>query len=122
MALRGIVRIWNRSLARAIFRCPLMRASRTLGQLPFVAEQVGEEVVAPLRGRRGPNDFQAASDAVSTMALAKFVLPPEALLLDGGTFRFVADIFRGHSRAVSLAEGVTTGNECNCFLVVHRHA
>src|SRR5271170_1077133 len=122
MALRGIVRIWNRSLARAIFRCPLMRASRTLRQLPFVAEQVGEEVVAPLRRRRGPDDFQAATDRVTTMAFAKFILPSEALILDVGTFWFIAYILSGNACAVGFAESVSAGDERDCFLVIHCHA
>ncbi len=104
MPLGRIVRIRHRAVASAILRCPLMRTGRTLRQLPFVAEQVGEEVVAPLRRRRGPNDFQAAADGVPTKAFAKLVLPPKALILDVGTFGFGAYILRGNARAVSFAE------------------
>src|SRR5437870_10876104 len=92
--LRRIVRIRHRTVACAIFRRPLMRTGRTLRQLPFVAEQVREEVVAPLRRRRGPNDFQAAADRVTAFARAKFALPSEALLLDAGGFRLWAHQFR----------------------------
>src|ERR1700690_10338 len=98
-----------------------MRTGWTLREFPFVAEQVGEEVVAPLRRRRGPSDFQAAADRVTTKTLAKFILPSEALLFDAGTFRFVADIFSGNGSAVSFAEGVTAGNERDRFFVVHGH-
>src|SRR5437588_12909061 len=79
MTLRWIVRIRYRTIASAIFWSPLMRAGRTLRQFPFVAEQVGEEVVAPLRRRRGPNHFQAAADSVSTETFAQLILPPQAL-------------------------------------------
>src|ERR1700722_16346595 len=99
-----------------------MRPSRTLGQFPFVAEQVGEEVVAPLRRRRGPSNFQAAANGVSPKTFAKFILPPEALILDLGTFWFVTHILSGNGGAVGFAEGVTTGNERNGLLVIHRHA
>ena len=99
-----------------------MRTGRTLGQFPFVAEQVGEEVVAPLGRRRGPGDFQTAADGVSTKTFAKFILPSEALVLDVGAFWFVAYIVSGNGSAVSFAEGMAAGNECDRFLVVHRHA
>ena len=92
MALRRVVRIRNRAGARAVLRRPLMRAGRALGQLPFVAEQVLEEVVAPLRRRRGPGDFQAAGDRVTAVAGAEAVLPAEALLLDVGAFGLGADM------------------------------
>ncbi len=41
----------DRARAGAVLRLPLMRAGRALRQLPFEAEQVLEEVVAPLRRR-----------------------------------------------------------------------
>src|SRR6202011_2632901 len=91
MTLRRIVRVRYRGVACAIFRCPLMRTRPTLRQFPFVAEQVREEVVAPLRRRRGPNDFQAAADRVPAFARSKFALPAEALLLDAGRFRLGPD-------------------------------
>src|SRR5579872_6190916 len=114
--------IRHRTIACAIFRCPLMRAGRTLCQLPIVFEEVGKEIVAPLRWRRGPCDFQAATDGVSAKTFAKFILPPETLILDGGAFWFVAHILSGNGSAVRLAESVTAGNERDCFFIIHRHA
>src|ERR1039458_1676915 len=105
-----------------MLRFPLMRAGRALGQFPFVAEQVPEEVVAPLRWRRAPDDFQAAADRVAAFAAAIGVLPAEALLLDGGAFGLGADILARICSAVRLAEGVSAGDERDRFLVVHRHA
>src|SRR5579862_5043999 len=116
------MRIRHRTFTCAILRYPLMRAGRTLCQLPFVAEQVREEVVAPLRWRRGPGNFQAAADGVGAVAFAKLILPPEALFLNGGAFRFVAHILSRNSSAVSLSERVSAGDECHGFFVVHRHA
>src|SRR6202795_3227725 len=86
MTLCWIVCIRHRTVACAIFRCPLMRTGRALRQFPIVAEQDREEVIAPLRRRRGPNDFQAAADSVTTTTFAKFILPSETLLLDVSTF------------------------------------
>src|SRR5258708_35658434 len=97
-----------------------MRTGRALGQFPFVAEQVREEVVAPLRWRRGPDDFQAAGDRVTPFARAKSALPAEALVLDAGAFRLWAHEGRSAS-AVGFAEGVTAGNQRDRFFVVHRH-
>src|SRR6202044_329590 len=89
---------------------PLMCASRTLGQFPVVAEEVGEEVIAPLGGRLGPSDFEAAADGVSTTTFAKFILPSQALVVDVGAFWFGADVVSGNRSAVGLAEGVTASN------------
>src|SRR5882724_11867213 len=97
-----------------------MRAGRTLREFPLVAEQVREEVVAPLRRRRRPNDFQAAADGVTAFARFEFALPAKALFLDTGGFRLCADQFRIAS-AVGFAERVTPGNERNGLLVIHRH-
>src|SRR5262249_60928234 len=72
--------------AIAVFRLPLMRAGRALREFPLVAEQVLEVVVAPLRGRRGPGDFQAAGDRVSSHAGTEFVSPAKALLGDFSRF------------------------------------
>src|SRR5882757_2362226 len=122
MTLCGIMRIGHSAVACAIFRRPLVRAGGTLCQLPLVAEQVGEKVVAPLGWSRGPCDFQATADGVATMALAKFILPAEALILDVCTLWFVANVIRGDAGTVSFAEGVSARNECDGFFVVHRHA
>src|SRR5262245_44720754 len=98
-----------------------MRASRAFGQLPFVAEKVLEEVVAPFGRRRRPGDFQAAADGVTSFARAKFALPPQTLLLDRGGFRLRANQ-RRIACAVGLAETVSAGDERDGLLVVHRHA
>src|SRR5512137_1095243 len=101
---------------------PLMRTGRALGQFPFVAEQVPEEVVAPLRWRRGPDDFQAAADRVTPFAAAKGVFPAEALLFDAGALGFGADILVRIGGAVGLAERVSAGDEGHRLLVIHRHS
>src|SRR5260221_10048861 len=104
-----------------MLRLPLMRAGRALGQLPFVAEQVPEEVVAPPRRGRGPDDLQAAADRVAPSARAEFAAPAEALLLDAGGLR-LRPHQRGIAGTVGLAEGVTAGDQRDGFFVVHRHA
>src|SRR5712691_11804376 len=104
------MRIGRRTIACAVLRFPLMCTGRALCQFPFIAKQVREEVVAPLRRRRGPNDFQAAANRVPALARAKFALPAETLLLDGGGFRLCANQFR-IAGAVGFAEGVTASNQ-----------
>ena len=104
-----------------MLRYPLVRAGRALGQLPIVAEQVPEEVAAPLRWRRGPGDFQAAGDRVTSLARAKAALPAQALLLDAGGFRLWA-YQGGIASAVGFAKGMAAGNQRDRFFVVHRHA
>src|SRR6516165_10462148 len=98
-----------------------MGAGRALRELPFVAEQVLEEVVAPLRRRGGPGDLQAAGDGVAALAGAEAVLPAEALVLDAGGLGFMRDVARRRG-TMRLAEGVATGDQGHGFLVVHRHA
>src|SRR4029077_8167992 len=98
-----------------------MRAGWTLRQFPFVAEQVGEEVVAPLGWRLGPSDFRAAADGVSTKTFTKFILPSQALVLDVGSFRFGADVVSGNRSAVGFAEGMAAGNQRDRFFVIHGH-
>src|SRR6202142_3908716 len=105
-----------------MLRFPLVRTGRALGQFPFVAEQVREEVVAPLRWRRGPDDFQAAADRVTAFAAAICVFPAEPLLLDCSAFGDEADILARIGSAVRLAERVSAGDERYGLLVVHRHA
>src|SRR6202165_5801700 len=98
-----------------------MSTGRALSQFPFVAEQVGEEVVAPLGWRLGPNDFEAAADRVSTKTFTKFILPSQALVLDVGSLWFGAHVVGGNRGTVGLAERVPAGNQCDCFFVVHGH-
>ena len=91
-ALRRVVGVGDGARARAVLRLPLVGAGRALGQLPFVAEQVLEEVVAPLRRRGGPGDLQAAGDRVGALAGAEAVPPAEALRLQAGGFRLRPDV------------------------------
>src|ERR1700739_192318 len=100
-------------------RFPLMRTGGAFGQFPFVAEQVREEVVAPLRWRRGPDNFQAAADRVTATATAIGVLPAKPLLLDGSAFGLGADILARIGSAMGLAERVSAGDERDGLLVVH---
>src|SRR5579871_1204626 len=89
--LRRIVRRWNRARSTAVLGRPLVRARRTLGQLPLIAVEILEIVVAPLHRRRGPRHFNAAGDRVRAFARAEAVLPAEALLLDRSALGLRAD-------------------------------
>ena len=86
-----------------------------------VLEEVLEEVVAPLGGRRRPGDFEAARDGVGACAGLVAALPSEPLLLEVAALRLGADVGR-RRRTVGLAERVPAGDERHRFLVVHRHA
>ena len=106
----------------AVLRLPLLGAGRALGQLPFVLEQVVEEVVAPLRRRLRPGDFRAAGDGVGADAGAVLALPAEALVLDARAPSGSGPTQRRIAGAVGLAEGVAAGDQRDGLLVVHRHA
>src|SRR4029434_7525619 len=105
-----------------MFGFPLMRTGGALRHFPFVTEQVRKEVVAPLRRRRGPRDFEAAGDRVASVARAKGVPPAKALFFDAGTFRFRTDVLARVGSAMGLAERVSAGDEGSRVLVVHRNA
>src|SRR5437879_13821991 len=51
VTLRRVVGVRHGTGARATLRLPLVRTGRAFRQLPFIAEQVAEEVVAPQIGR-----------------------------------------------------------------------
>ena len=98
-----------------------MRPGRALGQLPLVAEQVLEEVVAPPGRRRGPGDLQPAADLVAAHAGAEAALPAEALLREAAGLGHRAHMRRVAS-TMGLAEAVAAGDQGHGLLVVHRHA
>src|SRR5678815_2497484 len=101
--------IRDRNCGLGVLRLPLLRSGRALGQLPFVLEQVVEEVVAPLRRRLRPGDLGAAGDGVGAHARPVLALPAEALVLDRSAFRLRPDQ-RGIAGAVGLAEAVAAGD------------
>src|SRR5262249_38466017 len=115
------MRVWDRAITSAILWRPLVRACGTLGQFPIVLEQVLEEVIAPLRGRRRPGHFQAAANRVTCFARPEFALPAEPLFFDLGGFRLWANI-GSRASTVGLAKSVAAGNQRDRFFVVHRHA
>ncbi len=117
--LRRVVGVRDRGLG--VLRLPLMRASRALGQLPLVLEQVVEEVAAPFGRRLRPGDFRTAGDGVGTEARAVLALPAQPLVFDLAAFRLRPDQ-RGIARAMGLAERMAAGDQRDRLLVVHRHA
>src|SRR5260370_26515776 len=115
MLLRFIVGV--RDAGFRPLRLPLRHTGRALRQLPFVFEQVLEEVVAPLGRRLRPGDLRAAGDGVGAEAGAMLALPAEALILKGAAFRLRSDQ-RRVACAVGLAEGMTAGNQRDGLFVV----
>ncbi len=121
VAHRTVVGIGHRIGAGAVLRLPLLGAGRALTELPLVAEQRLEVAVVPLDRRGRPGALEAARDGVLALAAAEAALPAETLVLDRATLGLGSDQV-GIACAVALAEGVTTGDERNGLLVVHRHA
>src|ERR1700677_1242779 len=120
MALRRVVGVGDGTLPRAVLRLPLVGARRALGQLPLVAVQGLEEAVVPTHRGSRPRDLETARDRVAALAAAEGALPAKALLLDRGALGIGADVVL-RARAVRLAEGVTTRDQGDRLLVVHRH-
>src|SRR5258705_9911274 len=119
MLLRLVICVGDRGLGA--FRFPLLRAGGALRQLPFVLEQVLEEVVAPFRRCLRPGHFRATGDGVGAEAGAMLALPAEALILDRPAFRLDANQ-RWIASTMGLAESVTAGDQRHGLFVVHRHA
>ena len=108
-------------VGRSILGHPLIGTSRALGQLPLVAEQVLEVVIAPDRWRGGPGDFKTAADGVGAFAAAKAAFPAKALLLHAGAFWLRAHM-TCRPGAMGLAKAVTAGNQSDGLFVAHGHA
>src|ERR1700751_4241942 len=97
-----------------------MCAARVFRQLPVVLEEVLEIVVTPFCRRAGPCDFETAGDGVACDASGVSAWPAETLLLNCRAFRLFAQLGAGPG-SVSLAEGVTAGDQSDGFFIVHRH-
>src|ERR1700676_2147310 len=119
--LRRIVGVWNGPRASPVLGSPLVRTGGALRELPLKAEQVFQVVVAPLHWGSGPCALQPAGDGVGSVAVAKAVLPAEALLLDARSLWFGADILARIGGAMGFSERVPAGNQRNRLLVIHRH-
>src|SRR5688572_13679537 len=104
------------------FGSKLLPAGRARRQLIVVVVEVVEKTGVPLRRLAGPGALEPARDRVGALAAAKLVLPAETLLLQAGALRFGADVLRGGSGTVGLADRVAANDERKRLLVVHRHA
>src|SRR5687768_2725068 len=119
MFLSGVVCVGND--LGPVLGHPLIRSGGTLGKFVFVAEKVFEKVVAPLRGGRRPSYLQAAGDRVRPHSGTVAIVPAETLRCDIRSLGLDADVI-GRSRSMRLAERMTTGDQSNGFLKVHRHS
>ena len=63
-----------------------------------------------------------AKDAEVAIAAAKAALPAKALLFQTGTLWFGTDVLVRIGSTMGFTERMTAGNQCNRFLVIHRHA
>ena len=99
---------------------PDMRASWALGQFPFIAKQQIEIAVIPFDRIGGPRAFNTAGDGIAALARSIGAFPAKAHFFDRRSFRFSPDQ-RRVTRTMRLAKGMTTGNQSNGFLVIHRH-
>ena len=122
VALAFVVRVGYEVSCSTALGHPLLGAGGALAQLPIKTEEVFEVVVAPLRGRRGPNAFQSARDGVGSSAGVEGVLPTGALLGDGGPCGLSTDVLAGIGRTVCFSKGVSAGDQRHGLLVVHGHA
>src|SRR5690606_34791567 len=104
-----------------VFGNPLVGPCRGLGQLPFKLEQVFKKMIAPLSGSLCPGYFRTAGDGVRPMPCAERTLPSQPLGFKWSAFRVRSEVAR-LCCAVGLSEGVSAGNQCDGFLIIHGHA
>ena len=86
--LRAVICIRNNTFG--IFGYPLVCTGRTFGQLPFIAEQVFKEIIAPFGRGGGPYYFKAAGNGVCAFTGTIAVAPSQALLFQVCRFRLFA--------------------------------
>src|SRR5580704_5100005 len=120
VASGSIVRVRHCAGPCPALRGPLVCASRALSQLPLVAEEIAEELVAPLRRSRRPGDLQAAGDCVASVTFAVPRVPTEPLLLNRAPLR-LRTYQGGIPRTVGFTEAVAAGDQGNGFFVIHCH-
>ena len=119
--LRRIVSIRNGVPCSFVFGSPLPGTGRTLHEFPLVLEQVVEIGGIPHRRPGVPGAFDPTGYRIRAFAGAVVALPAEPLLFYRGRFGIWTEvILRGST--VGFAEGVSTSDECDRFLVVHCHA
>ena len=115
------VGVGHRSGTGIALGLPLPCTCGALGQLPLVAKEVLEVVVAPLRWGGGPGALEAAGSGVFGVAFAVGILPALTHFFHGS-----AGWFATHEAWVSctvhFAKGVSTGHQGHGFFVVHGHA
>ncbi len=119
--LLRVMRVNHQVLFGHILGQPLVGAGRALNQFPLILEQHLQVAHVPSGRLRLPGALNAAADRIAALAATEAALPAEALLFDGGAFRFRAHM-RRRSGAVAFAEGVSPGDQRDGLLVVHRHA
>ncbi|MPM63534.1 hypothetical protein SDC9_110414 [bioreactor metagenome] len=105
----------------ALLRPPVVVAARSLDDLPVVGEQDVQELVVPAGRVIGPGRLDAAGDRVVADAGAVRALPAQTLLLQRGRLGSGAEVLGVRCGAMGLAEGVTTGDQCDRLLVGHPH-
>src|SRR5271157_3553375 len=120
--LLGVVSIRHSTSPGSTLGYPLLRAGGALGQFPFILEEVFKVIVVPLRRVSGPCTLQPAAYRIHALAAAKAVLPAQALLFDRGSLGFRTNILLRIGSAMRFAESMSTGDQGNCLLVIHRHA
>src|SRR5690606_24088994 len=100
---------------------PLMGPGRAFGQLPFIAEEVGEKDMAPLGGQIGPCPFKPTGDGVAALSTSIVVLPAQPLHFQGGGYRLGLYMALGRSRPMGLSKGMSPCNKGHRLIIVHGH-
>ena len=121
MTLAGIMGIRHGAIGGRIRGDPLGSTGGALRLLPLVTKKVLEVVVVPLNRVGGPGTFESAGDGVATFSTAVAAHPAHTHILGRCAFRLRTDMGIGCG-TVGLTEGVSTCDQGDSFLVVHRHA
>ena len=104
-----------------VLRLPLIRAGRTLGQLPLVAVKDLQVAVVPLGRGMGPDDLQAAGERVVADTGAGVAVGPAEAHLVQRSRRGLGAHQVGVAVAMGLAERMAADDQSRGLDIVHRH-
>src|SRR5699024_8861318 len=69
----------------------------------------------------GPGPFESTANSITSFTGTMASLPAESLTGNGGRLRLYTLVI-GRSSTVDLANGVSAGDKCQCFFIIHRHS
>ena len=116
----GVMGVLHGVLGSRVRGRPLIGTGRALGQFPIILKERFQVPHIPSGWFGLPGAFGTAADCMPGFSAAKLAFPAEPHLLDGGSFGLWPDQ-RRIARTMALTKSMPACNQCNGFLIIHRH-